>query len=129
MKQLFYLAHDVARKNALEAVKTAPEGYIVEVKLPTRSLEQNALLHSIMQAISKKVEWAGSYREVDTWKRLLTAGWLRARGEPIEILPSIDNHGVDIVFRHTSTLTIAEMSEFLEYVMAWAAEQGVDIDH
>ena len=64
-------------------------------------------------------------RDVDTWKRLLTAGWLRARGESVEILPAIDGHGVDVVFRRTSNLTIKECAELIEYVHAWGAEQGV----
>jgi len=128
MKQFFILANDVARNNAIQALKNAPEGYVVEVKPKSRSLEQNALLHALIQKISSKVEWAGKLRAVDTWKRLLTAGWLRARGESIEILPALDFQGVDIVFRHTSHLTVNEMTEFIEYIMAWAIDQGIDIN-
>jgi len=126
MKEFFILANDAVRINAIEAIKKAPQGHIVEIKPKNRSLEQNALLHTIIQKISLKVEWAGKKRAIDTWKRLLTAGWLRARGESIEILPSIDYQGVDIVFRHTSHLTVAEMSEFIEYIMAFAVEHGID---
>ena len=127
MKEFYILANDVVRTHVIKAIQNAPDGYIVEIKPKNRSLEQNALLHALIQKISSKVEWVGKKREVDTWKRLLTAGWLRARGEPIEILPSIDNQGVDVVFRHTSKLTVAEMSEFIEYVTAWAIEQDVQI--
>ena len=126
-RQLFILAHEQARKNAQEAVNTAPQGYIVEVRPPTRSLEQNALLHALIQEIAKSVTWAGSLREADTWKRLLTAAWLRARGEPVEMLPAIDGYGVDIVFRKTSNMTVNEMTEFIEYIQSWAAEQGIEL--
>jgi hypothetical protein len=34
--------------------------------------------------IARQVEWAGKKRDTDTWKRLLTAAWLRARGESVE---------------------------------------------
>jgi hypothetical protein len=127
MRQNFILSHRLARANALKAVQEAPEGYAVEVKPRSRSLEQNALLHTLIQLIAKKVVWAGSYREIDTWKRLLTAAWLRARGDPIQMLPSIDGYGVDIVFRKTSDLTVNEMTELLEYVQAWAIEQGIEL--
>ena len=127
MRQNFILSHRLARANALKAVQEAPEGYAVEVKPRSRSLEQNALLHTLIQLIAKKVVWAGSYREIDTWKRLLTAAWLRARGDPIQMLPSIDGYGVDIVFRKTSDLTVNEMTELLEYVQAWAIEHGIEL--
>ena len=127
MRQNFILAHSIARENALKAVQEAPEGYAVEIKPKSRTLEQNALLHTLIQLISKKVVWAGSFREVDTWKRLLTAAWLRARGDPIQMLPSIDGYGVDIVFRRTSDLNVNEMTELLEYVQAWAIEQGIEL--
>jgi hypothetical protein len=127
MRQNFILAHSIARANALKAVQEAPEGYAVEIKPRSRSLEQNALLHTLIQLIAKKVVWAGSFREVDTWKRLLTAAWLRARGDPIQMLPSIDGYGVDIVFRRTSDLNVNEMTELLEYVQAWAIEQGIEL--
>lgn len=66
-----------------------------------------------------------SERDVDTWKRLLTAAWLRARGEHVEMLPAIDGNGVDIVFRRTSQLTKAECAELSEFVMAWAVDNNV----
>lgn len=97
----------------------------LEIRPEKRSDAQNRLLHACLGEISKQVEWAGAKRDVDTWKRLLTAAWLRARGEPIEMLPALDGNGVDIVFRKTSQLTKAECAELSEYVMAWAAERGI----
>ena len=77
--------------------------------------------------IAKTLEWAGAKRDVETWKRLLTAAWLRARGEPIEMLPALDGHGVDIVFRRTSELTVNEMIELIEYIQSWAVGNGIDV--
>ena len=109
---------------ALLTRKDAPP-LVVELREETRSLKQNALLHAMLGDISRQVEWAGKKRDTDTWKRLLTAAWLRARGESVELLPAIDGHGVDVVFRRTSKLTRAECSELCEYVMAWCSEHDV----
>ena len=128
MKRFFILAHELARRNAQQAVLEAPTGYVVEIKPKNRTLEQNAKIHALIQDISREVVWANKVQTVETWKRLLTAAWLRARGEPVEMLPAIDGHGVDIVFRPTSKLTVEEMSEFIEYIQAWAAEQGIVIN-
>lgn len=128
MKQFFILAHELARKNAMQAVLEAPTGYAVEIKPKNRTLDQNSKLHALIQEISRKVIWAGKLQEVETWKRLLTAAWLRARGEPVEMLPAIDGYGIDVVFRPTSKLTVEEMSELIEYIQAWAVEQGIDYE-
>lgn len=92
------------------------------VKPATRSLAQNDKLHAELTEIARVVPWAGKKRDVEVWKRLMVAAWLRARGESVEILPALDGHGVDVVFRRTSDLTRAECSELLEFVMSWKAE-------
>lgn len=108
-----------------KAMLMAGHRLTLEIRPEKRSDAQNRLLHACLSEISKQVEWAGAKRDVDTWKRLLTAAWLRARGEPIEMLPALDGNGVDIVFRRTSQLTKAECAELSEFVMAWATEHGV----
>ena len=95
----------------------------LSIKDATRSTEQNALLHALLTDISKTHEWAGAKRDAETWKRLFTAAWLRARGEAVEFLPALDGHGVDIVFRRTSSLTVAECSELVDYIHAWKESQ------
>ena len=109
----------------IKAMTVAGHRLVLEIRPEKRSDAQNRLLHACLSEISKQVEWAGCKRDVDTWKRLLTAAWLRARGEPIEMLPALDGNGVDIVFRRTSQLTKAECAELSEFVMAWAAERGI----
>lgn len=108
----------------MAAVADAPDGWRVKVEPPKRSLMQNDRLHAELAEVAATVEWAGKKRDLETWKRLITAAWLRARGEQIELLPALDGHGVDVVFRKTSTLTKSEMSELLEFLMAWKAEHG-----
>jgi hypothetical protein len=94
----------------------------LRIKDETRNSEQNALLHAELSDIARSVPWAGSMRDIETWKRLMTAAWLRARGEQVEFLPALDGHGVDVVFRHTSELTKAECAELIDYIQAWKAE-------
>ena len=109
----------------LKAHLMAGRRMVLTVAPETRSLAENAMLHALLTRISKQVEWAGSKRDAETWKRLLTAAWLRARGEHVEMLPALDGHGVDVVFRRTSQLTRAECAELITFVLAWCAEHGV----
>lgn len=99
----------------------------LELRPEKRSDAQNRLLHALLSDISKQKEWAGAKRDVDTWKRLLTAAWLRSRGEPIEMLPALDGNGIDIVFRKTSQLTKTECAELSEFVMAWAITNDIKL--
>ena len=97
----------------------------VDIRPERRSTESNAAFHALLTEISLQLPWAGQKRDAETWKRLITAAWLRARGESVEVLPAIDGHGIDVVFRRTSRLSKDEFSELLEFAHSWAAEQGV----
>ena len=97
----------------------------LEVKEEKRSDAENRLLHAMLGHISKTQEWAGKRRDIETWKRLLTAAWCRARGEQVELLPALDGHGVDIVFRRTSLLTRKECAELIEFIFAWGSENDI----
>jgi hypothetical protein len=116
------LVHAEARRRAHAAIDAAPDGYIVRVSPPKRSLEQSAKLHAELGEIAASIPWAGKLRTIEVWKRLIVAAWLRARGESIEVLPALDGHGVDLVYAPTSDLTVAQMGELLEFVAAWRAE-------
>jgi len=98
----------------------------IELKDATRSLDQNAKLHALLGEIAAQVEWAGQKRDAETWKRLLTAAWMRTQGNAPEMLPAVDGHGFEVLYRRTSQLSVAECSELLEFVMAWAAERGIE---
>lgn len=109
----------------LKASLMAGQRMVLELKPETRSNAQNAKLHAMLTDISRSIDWAGQHRDVETWKRLLVASWCRAEGEAVELLPALDGKGVDIVFRHTSKMSRAEVASLIEYVHAWAADAGV----
>lgn len=91
-----------------------------------RSLPQNSKLHALLGEIAKQKEWAGQRWDAEDWKRLLTAAWMRANGKQAHIIPALDGQGFDVLYRHTSQLSKAECSDLLEFVVAWAAEHGVN---
>lgn len=99
----------------------AGEKLTVSIAEETRNDAQNKLLHALIQDIAGRREHAGRRWDAETWKRLLVAAWCRARGEHVAIVPALDGHGVDVVFRRTSKLTKAECAELIEYITAWDA--------
>jgi len=97
--------------------------YTLSIEEPRRNNSQNALLHATLADIAERREWAGRKWEVEVWKRLLTAAWMRARGEQVVVVPALDGHGVDVVFQRTSRLSKAQMAELIDFVQAWDATQ------
>src|SRR5574343_1826024 len=122
--RMFVLSHPESRRRAAKACAEAPDGYVVRITEPKRSLAQNALLHATMTEIARDREWCGRKWPVDVWKRLLTAAWCRANGESVAVVPALDGHGVDVVFRRTSRLSRQECASLIEYINAWEAAQG-----
>jgi len=94
----------------------------LSVEAERRNNSQNALLHATLADIARTREWAGRKWDVLTWKRLLTAAWLRTRGEQVLMVPALDGHGFDVVFEHTSKLSKAEMAELIDFIQAWDAQ-------
>jgi hypothetical protein len=90
---------------------------------PKRNGEQNRLLHAMLGEIASKVEWAGQKWHPEDWKRLLTAAWVRTRGQAVAMVPAIDGHGFDVLYQRTSTLSKGEFAELVDFIYAWAATE------
>lgn len=118
-KLRFRLVHATARKMAKTAVMSAPDGWHVELKAPTRSLEQNALLWSRLGELSERLKWDGDTLTPNEWKDLLTA-CLRKQ----KVVRGIEG-GLVFLGARTSQMTVAEMSDLLALMDAFAVERGV----
>jgi hypothetical protein len=115
----FVLAHDLARSRAVEAVKNAPSGYIITIKEPTRTLEQNALMWRLLTEISSQVTWYGSKLTKEEWKDVLSASLKKQKA-----IPGIGG-GFVVTGLRTSKMTKKELAELVELAYAFGIEQGV----
>ena len=97
-----------------------PEGTTVEFRAPRRSLDQNALMWSLLNQISKHVDWYGQKLTSEDWKDVLTASLRRAR-----VVPGIDAGTFVPLGMRTSQMTKEEMNEVIELAYAFGAEHGV----
>lgn len=122
VKQIYRLVHRQARENALQGVKTAPDGFVVEVKPATRTLDQNALLWPLLAAVSDQVEWYGQRLTADEWKDVFTASLKKQKA-----VPGIDG-GFVVCGSSTRIMSKAEFSELIELIHAFGAERNVEFD-
>ena len=122
-KRVFKMAHATARRLAVEAVQQAPEGYCVTISEPTRSLDQNAAQWPYLAGFAQQKQLCinGSMQWVtdDDWKDVLTACW---NGEMR--MAAFDGK-VIMLPQRTSTMGKRVFSEWLEFLIAMAAQSGV----
>lgn len=116
----FTLVSDRVRSNAIEAVRSAPDGWIVTVKEPKRSDAQNRLLWQALTDVSEQVEWYGQYLPNTDWKDIFTASLRKSK-----VVPGIDAGTFVVTGLHTSTMTKGELSALMDLIFAFGAERGV----
>jgi hypothetical protein len=119
MKQRYIMSHELARQRAIDAVRNAPAGYVIEVREPTRTLDQNALLWPLLTEVSRQVDWYGQKLTEDEWKDVFTAGLRKQKA-----VPGIDG-GFVMVGSKTSRMNKREFSDLVELIYAFGAERGV----
>ncbi|MGB6105661.1 MAG: recombination protein NinB [Pusillimonas sp.] len=123
-RQVFQLAHSTARRNAANAVMSAPENFMVEVKPRTRSLDQNAMLHALFAEVAKNHTWHGRKLTATQWKVLFISGHAIATGLGADMVPGLEGEFVNIR-ESSASMSIARMTSLIEYINAWMAEQEV----
>lgn len=122
MKRTFILAHDQARQNAIAFIAAAPAGHCVTVSEPTRSLEQNAALWAKLGEVAAQVVWHGRKLSPESWKTIFTASLKKQ-----DVVPGIDG-GFVVMGTSTSRMSKRELSDLLELITAFGAQQGVQFD-
>lgn len=115
------------RSLAIEAVRTAPEHCIVEIKQRTRTIDQNAMLWRLLTIASQNVPWQVNGSEVmlspEDWKDIFTASLKQEN----RIAKGIQG-GFVMLGQSTSRMTVSQLSELIEFIHSFLAEQGVEID-
>ncbi len=127
----FILNNGYCRREACRAIGVAHEGMVVEIREPRRSNDQNAFLHAAITEIAEQMVWppppaqGGRHWSLTIWKRLCMASWLREKGEMPEMIPALDGNGFDVIYERTSKLNVQQCTEFLEWCLAFGAQNGV----
>lgn len=114
-----------ARTAAAQAIQTAPDGTVVILKDTDRTLEQNDLLWPYLRGFSRQVPWIVNGVEIhmseDEWKDVLTAAFHKET----RMAKAFDGSGVVMLGASTSQMGKRIFSEFMEFVIAAAAEREV----
>jgi hypothetical protein len=132
MKQVFILAHDVARQGASRAVMDAPAGHWVTISEPRKKREQEEKYHAMLADLSRQTIYAGRKWDADDMKRLMVdefAEEMRLAGTPLHhdgrLVPSENGRRVIQLGVQTSAFYVKEAAQFIEFLYAQGAEREV----
>ena len=127
-KLQFRLVHKEARRRAAAACDSAPDGWLVTVREPSRSLDQNAKFHAICTDIARSgAEWMGKPRTADQWKVLLVSGHAVATKEEVEVIPGLEGEFINIR-ESTALMSVKRGSSLIEYTLAFCANHDIELE-
>lgn len=111
------------RSFAYRLVDSAPEGSVVEVKPPRRTIPQNARLWAMLTAVSA-AKPDGRELTPDVWKAL----FMHSLDHEQRFEMALDGKGfIPLGFR-SSKLTVAQMSDLFAVIEEYAARNGIDLE-
>lgn len=100
----------------------------VTVEREKRSIPQNAIIHKIIGEVAKQASHVGSKWDIEDFKRLLTHQWAKETGRDAgRIIPSLDGTGFVQLGIQTRKFDKETASEFVEWLYAWCANNGVEV--
>ncbi len=92
----------------------------VQAHRETRSTAQNDRMWAMLDDVSRQVDWHGQKLAAEDWKHVFTAALKKQR-----VVPNLDGDGFVVLGARTSRMTIAEMTELMDLMEAFGAEQNV----
>ena len=108
-----------------EAIKSGKH-LSLEIKTVNKSREQEEKYHAMIGDIAKQASHLGSKWDSESWKRLLVDLFLRENGMYNgKILQNLDGTGIIQLGFQTRNFTKEQASEFVEWLHAWGAENGI----
>ena len=123
MKQKFTITGELQRAFAIQQLREVPlvPVHTVEIKeyKSTRNLEQNARMWAMLSDVSSQVVWHGNKLTKEEWKDVFTASLKQQK-----VVPGIEG-GFVVIGAHTSKMNIADMSELIEFAMAFGCQHQV----
>lgn len=127
-KRIFNLVHAEARRRAAEACRELPDGWMVVMSEPTRSLDQNAVQWPILQAFANQLTWPVNGEPVtltpDEWKAILTAAFER---EHVRLAEALEGGGKVMLGSSTSKFGKKKFSDWIEFLNSTAVARDVDL--
>lgn len=108
----------------LNALKT--KQLTLEIKESGKTRDQEEKYHAMIGEIAKQAEHFGSKWDAESWKRLLVDQFCKDIGiKTGVVIPNLSGDGIVQLGMQTRKFTKEQASEFVEWLNAWGAENGI----
>jgi len=98
----------------------------LEIKAQSRSEEQNAKYHAMLSEIATQAQHLGAKWDAESWKRFMVFQFCKELGLPQgQIVPSLDGTGIVQLGLQTRDFTKEQAMEFITFLEAWGATNGI----
>jgi hypothetical protein len=121
MSQTVILSGPYQKSVAKRLIDSAPVDAVVTIKPANRSTDQNKLMWALLSEISR-AKPMGRCHTPETWKELL----MHACGWAVQFEMGLNGQPFPVGFR-SSRLSKAQMTDFIEYIYAFAAEHEITL--
>ena len=111
------------------AALDAGRNLTLEVKDASKSREQEEKYHAIIGDIAKQAQHMGAKWSAEDWKRLLVDKFMRENcHSDSTVIPNLDSTGIVQLGFQTRKFTKEQASEFVEFLQAWCATNGIKLN-
>jgi hypothetical protein len=98
----------------------------LEIKDASKSRDQEEKYHAMIGEIAKQAMHMGSKWDAESWKRLLVDQFCKDSGiKTGVVIPNLSGDGIVQLGMQTRKFTKEQASEFVEWLYAWGAINGV----
>jgi NinB protein len=120
-RALIVLRSTVDRQRAMNWISKAPFGTRLTFQTAKRTLPQNDRLWAMLTDVASQHLRNGRRLTPETWKCL----FMQALGRELQCEPSLDGEELVPIGFSSSNLSKSEMSDLIDFIAAWGAENGV----
>jgi hypothetical protein len=101
----------------------------LEIKDASKSRDQEKLYHELIGQIAKQAQHMGAKWDAESWKRLLVDSYCREKGlKTGAVIPNLSGDGIVQLGMQTRNFTKEQASEFVEWLHAWGATNGIHFE-
>jgi len=120
-RALIVIHGNADRERARHWVQQAPAGTRIQFNASKRTLPQNQRMWAMLTDIATQALWHGQKLAPADWKLI----FMDALNRELRAVPNLAGTGFVNLGRSSSKLSKSEMSDLMELMAAWGAENGV----
>lgn len=116
-----------SRDVAIAWVLSAQAGCVASVSSEPRTPQQSDKFYAICTDLAQStITWDGDRLDKQAWHDLLIHGWMVATAKHPRLVKGLEGERVSLLLS-TRKLPKNQMSELLDYAVAWATSHGLDV--